>query len=74
MATKMVTVRFPMGKNDKDDIYVAVNGRSFLIKRGVEVTIPEYVLKILENQEKDIAESQENREKLKKGAKAQELN
>lgn len=70
----MVTVRFPMGKNEKDDIYVAVNGRSFLIKRGVEVTIPEYVLKILENQEKDIAESQENREKLKKGAKAQELN
>ena len=32
-----------------DDIYVNVNGESYLIKRGVEVEIPEYVVEVLRN-------------------------
>lgn len=27
----------------RDDVYVAVNDRSYLIKRGVEVTVPRFV-------------------------------
>lgn len=33
----------------RDDVYVAVNDRSFLIKRGVEVTVPRFVEAVLRN-------------------------
>lgn len=33
----------------RDDVYVAVNERSFLIKRGVEVTVPRFVEQALKN-------------------------
>ncbi len=33
----------------RDDVYVAVNDRSFLIKRGVEVTVPRFVEEVLRN-------------------------
>ena len=32
----------------KDDVFVAVNGRSFLIKRGETVQVPAYVAEVLE--------------------------
>ena len=51
-APKMITIRFPLMRGkEEEDIYVAVNGESYLIKRGETVTIPEYVYKVLENQE-----------------------
>lgn len=38
----------------KDDIYVAVNGRRFQIKRGEEVMIPRYVYNVLiQSQQQD---------------------
>ena len=53
MATeKKVKIKIPLTKNDAEDVYVAVNGRSFLIKRGEEVEVPESVVEVLENQEK----------------------
>ncbi|MBQ7108410.1 MAG: hypothetical protein IJN95_04910 [Clostridia bacterium] len=33
----------------RDDVYVSVNDRSFLIKRGVEVTVPRFVEEVLRN-------------------------
>lgn len=33
----------------RDDVYVAVNDRSYLIKRGVEVTVPRFVEQALQN-------------------------
>lgn len=33
----------------KDDIYVCVNEHSYLIKRGVEVTVPRFVEQTLKN-------------------------
>lgn len=33
----------------RDDVYVAVNDRSYLIKRGVEVTVPRFVEQTLKN-------------------------
>ena len=32
-----------------DDVFVAVNGKSYLIQRGVEVKLPYYVAEILES-------------------------
>lgn len=43
-------VKFTAFKDDgryKDDIYVAVNGKRYIIKRGEEVTIPGSVYEIL---------------------------
>lgn len=33
----------------KDDVFVGINGRTFLIKRGVDVEVPESVAKVLED-------------------------
>lgn len=33
----------------RDDVYVAVNDRSYLIKRGVEVTVPRFIEQALKN-------------------------
>lgn len=33
----------------RDDVFVAVNDRTFLIKRGVEVTVPRFVEQALKN-------------------------
>ncbi len=46
---EMVKIRlFKDNDKYKDDVFVAVNGRSFQIKRGVEVEVPGYVAEVLE--------------------------
>ena len=40
---------FKDGGQYKEDLFVAVNGRSFLIQRGVEVEVPAYVAEVLEH-------------------------
>lgn len=54
---KKVKIRIPRGRKDEGDVYVSVNDRSWLIKRGVEVEVPECVAKVLAHQERmlDIA-------------------
>lgn len=37
------------GPAGSDDVFVSVNGRDFLIKRDVEVEVPEEVLSVLKN-------------------------
>ena len=49
---KKVKIRLPLTRTEKDDVYVCVNGKSYQIKRGVEVEVPVGVAKILERQEK----------------------
>lgn len=39
---------FKDGDKYKDDVFVAVNGRSWQIKRGEEVLVPRYVAEVLE--------------------------
>lgn len=48
-AEKKVTVRINSTEQDKDDVFVAVNGYAFNIKRDVEVEIPMSVYHALEN-------------------------
>lgn len=32
----------------KDDVFVGIGGRTWLIQRGVEVVVPDYVAKVIE--------------------------
>jgi len=48
---KKVKIRIPRTKADESDVYVSVNNRTWLIKRGVEVEVPECVAEVLRNQE-----------------------
>lgn len=48
-----VRIKIPMVKNGpKDDVQVFINGRQYIIQRGVEVDVPKGVAEILVNQEK----------------------
>ena len=50
MKEKMVKILLPRGrKNEEHFVIVSVNGRSWKIMRGVEVSVPEYVAEVLEN-------------------------
>ncbi len=48
---KMVKIRIPRTKADQEDVFVSVNMETYLIKRGVEVEVPEYVAEVLRHQE-----------------------
>lgn len=52
---KMVKIRLPLTRAEQDDVYVAINGKSYLIKRGVEVEVPESVVRVLEHREEMLA-------------------
>lgn len=49
---KKVKIKLPLTRTEKDDVYVGLNGKGYLIKRGVEVEVPYGVAKILERREK----------------------
>ena len=48
---KMVKIRIPRVSAKQEDVPVWVNERSWLIKRGVEVEVPECVAEVLRHQE-----------------------
>ena len=49
---KKVKIKLPLTRTEKDDVFVGLNGKTYLIKRGVEVEVPEGVAKVLERREK----------------------
>jgi hypothetical protein len=53
--TKMVKIKLPLTRTEKDDKWCCVNGKPYLIKRGVEVEVPEYVAEVLRNEEEMLA-------------------
>lgn len=48
---KTVKIRLPLTKAEKNDVFVGVNGRTWLIKRGTEVEVPECVAEVLRHKE-----------------------
>ena len=46
-----VKIKLPRGRKDEGDVFVSVNERTWLIKRGVEVEVPVCVAEVLEHQE-----------------------
>lgn len=55
-ADDMVHIRlFKDNERYKDDVFVAVNGKSWQIRRGEDVTVPRYVADVLEQSMKQDA-------------------
>ena len=48
---KLVTIRIPRTRDNQDDVFVGINNRTWLIKRGVEVEVPECVASVIRNSE-----------------------
>ena len=53
---KMVKIRIPRHKKDEEDVFVSVNLNTYLIKRGVEVEVPDFVAEVLRHQEEMLEE------------------
>ena len=57
-AEKLVKIKIPRERDNKEDaVFVSVNERTWLIKKGVEVEVPECVAKVLELREKALDEA-----------------
>ena len=48
---KMVKIKIPRTKADQEDVFVSVNMETFIVKRGVEVEVPDYGAEVLQHQE-----------------------
>lgn len=48
---KTVKIKLPLTRTEKNDVPVGVNGRTWLIKRGEEVEVPECVAEVLQHKE-----------------------
>lgn len=59
VTAKKVKIKLPLTRTEKDDVFVGLNGKSYLIKRGVEVEVPVGVAKILERREKMLSVAME---------------
>ena len=70
----LVTIKLPVTRNEKEDKWVAVNGKSMQIKRGVEVEVPLCIAKTLEHQEVMLMEAMEYEAAVMGKANADELN
>jgi hypothetical protein len=56
---KTVKIRIPRTTKEEDDVFVSVNQRTWLIKRGVEVEVPVCVADVLKHQENMLSEAYE---------------
>lgn len=48
---KMVKIRIPRTKADQENVFVSVNLRTYMIERGKEVEVPDFVAEVLRHQE-----------------------
>ena len=63
---KLVKIRIPRERDRQDDVFVCVNGRTWLIKRGVEVEVPECVSEVIRNAEEVAEQAYAYMESVKK--------
>lgn len=56
---KKVKIKLPLTRVESEDVYVALNGKSYQIKRGVEVEVPKGVAEILQHKEEMLAVAME---------------
>lgn len=58
-APKKVKIRLPLTRTEKEDAYVGVNGKTYQIKRGETVEVPDYVAEVLQHKEEMLAQAME---------------
>ncbi len=54
---ELVTIKLPLTKEDQSDVFVRVNHRTWQIKRGEYVKVPECVVEVLDHAETALQES-----------------
>lgn len=56
---EMITIRLPIipGKEKQEALYVGVNGKSWVVPRGVDFELPRYAYKVIENAENEALEA-----------------
>jgi Uma2 family endonuclease len=54
-----VKIKLPLTRTEKDDVYVCVNGKSYQIKRGETVEVPDFVAEVLQHKEDMLAQAME---------------
>lgn len=50
-APKKVKIRIPKTSPKQEDVFVSVNNYTCIVKRGVEVEVPDFVAEVLRHQE-----------------------
>lgn len=68
-----VRIRIPLTRDQKDDVYVGLNGVGYLIKRGPEVDVPAGVAEILQRSEEMLAQALEYEAGISKAASPDEV-
>ena len=69
-----VVINIPVTRYEKDDVWVAVNGKSMQIKRGVDVEVPKCIAEALEHSQNMLVEAMEYEANAMGKASATELN
>ena len=59
MENKKIKIKLPLTRSEKEEVVVGINGHTWQIARGVEVELPWNVVKVLERQEKMLAQALE---------------
>ena len=70
----IVTINIPITRSEKEDVWVAVNGKSMQIKRGVDVDVPRCIAKALEHSQNMLIAAMEYEAAAQGKAKDEELN
>lgn len=68
-----VTIRLPLTRNEKEDKWVSVNGKSMQIQRGVDVEVPKCIYEVLQHEENALREALEYEAKASGKASDDEL-
>lgn len=63
-----VRIRLPLTREEKDDVYVGLNGVGYLIQRGREVDVPAGVAEILRRKEEMLEEAMAFESSISKAA------
>lgn len=63
---KTVKIRLPLTRTEKNDEYVAINGKSIQIQRGKTVEVAENVAEVIRQSEEMLSASFEYEEQAKK--------
>ena len=68
-----VRIRLPLTRDQKEDVYVGLNGVGYLIQRGKEVDVPAGVAEILQRSEEMLAQALEYETGISKAASPDEV-